>query len=297
MRRTRLAMKATQPGIQVTSGTVADAINEQRRLTDRDRRILHLLADHQVLTTDQLTHVAFTSPVTASHRLSALAARGVLARFRRCVRPGSQPWRYTLGVLGAIMHAAEHGKPIPRPSRITEKILSIAESPRLTHLLGINEFFTKLIYAAREGDSCELIEWWPERRIGATVGKIVQPDGYGKWSENGHKIGFFLEYDNGTEPLSRLMEKLSSYERLSNAGVTRPVLFVLPSPVRESHFHVEMNRDPQLIRTMRVATATSGHLDTVTPAEAVWLAAGTNRRLRLINLTRTTSTTAPRQAA
>jgi hypothetical protein len=57
------------------------------RLTDRDRYLVRLVADHRVLTTDQLCAVGFDSVITARHRLGALVRIGVLRRFRRTSRP------------------------------------------------------------------------------------------------------------------------------------------------------------------------------------------------------------------
>jgi len=51
-------------------------------LTERDRRLVRLVGEHRVLTTDQLCALGFGSIVTARHRLSVLAAIGVLRRFR-----------------------------------------------------------------------------------------------------------------------------------------------------------------------------------------------------------------------
>lgn len=77
MGRTRLATvatpntrPATRSTITITAGSVADAIDAGRHLTDRDRRVLALLAAHRVLTTEQITRVAFTSQITAQHRLA-----------------------------------------------------------------------------------------------------------------------------------------------------------------------------------------------------------------------------------
>jgi len=272
---------------------IADAIDAQRQTTDRDQLIISLLAQHHALTTEQITRVAFDSPITATHRLALLTRRGVLARFRRCQRPGSQSWRYTLGTLGAMMHAAEHGQPIPRASKVAERILALAQSPRLEHLLGINDFFTALLHHARQHDGCALGAWWPERQTGQAVGKIVRPDGYGEWTEDGRMVGFFLEYDTGTEQLSRLMDKLDAYRQLADAGVHRPVLFVLPGVVRQNHLHAEISRHPH--RELVVATMATDHLSATghSPAGPVWLVAGSNHRVRLIDLPAPVTATGP----
>jgi len=52
-------------------------------------------------------------------------------------------------------------------------------------------------------------------RCADTWGHIVQPDGYGRWRDHDREIDFFLEYDGGTEPLNRLVDKLDAYTELA----------------------------------------------------------------------------------
>lgn len=113
MSQLRLASIATRSGGHALPGSVADAIAAGRALTDRDRELIALLADHRVLTTDQIARLFYGHDNTARKRLVRLTERGILARFRTCVRPGSQTWRYTLGALGAMIHTASHGDTLP----------------------------------------------------------------------------------------------------------------------------------------------------------------------------------------
>ena len=76
-------------------------------LTDRDRYLARLVADHRVLTTDQLCAAGFDSIITTRHRLGALVQIGVLRRFRPHQPTGSAPWHYLLGPVGAILLGAE----------------------------------------------------------------------------------------------------------------------------------------------------------------------------------------------
>lgn len=63
--------------------------------------------------------------------------------------------------------------------------------------------------------------WWSERQATAAFGKIVRPDGYGEWVEHGRRVGFFL-VDHGTEPLPRLLDKLTGYRHLTELGIHHP---------------------------------------------------------------------------
>ena len=87
------------------------------RLTDRDRRILHLVSDHRVLTTEQLTVLEFGSRTRAQHRLQELHELDVMWRFRfPRAAGGSYPWRYALGYSGARLIAAQKAVRPPRPA-------------------------------------------------------------------------------------------------------------------------------------------------------------------------------------
>ena len=86
----RLDKKSTS-GIHITPISLFHTLSETQRLTPRDHHIITLLADHHVLTAEQLVGVGFPNSTRARHRLLLLHQRGVLARFRRYVWPGTQP--------------------------------------------------------------------------------------------------------------------------------------------------------------------------------------------------------------
>lgn len=267
------------------------AISAERQLTERDHQLLDLLADHQVLTTEQIARLLFASPDVARKRLVLLTRRGVLARFRACQRPGSQSWRYTLGPLGAIIHAAAADRPLPTAAKTHEKTLKLARSPRLQHLLGVNDFFVNLATHARAHDGCALTEWLSERDVTDACARIVRPDGYGQWRENGRSIGFFLEYDTGTETLDRLVGKLDGYRDLVEAGINRPVLFVLPGGKRQANFH-DLAANPDIAGRVPVATTTGDDIATASAAGRIWLLLADPARYCLIDLSRCAENTA-----
>jgi Replication-relaxation len=79
------------------------------RLTERDRHLCRLLAEHRVLTSRQLTELAFDHRDTAEDRLRTLTTLEVLDRFRPRRDTGSAPYHYVLGPAGAAVLAAEQG--------------------------------------------------------------------------------------------------------------------------------------------------------------------------------------------
>lgn len=259
------------------SGGIGRVADELRRLMPRDRRLLTLLAEHQVLTTEQIAVMFFDSERRARRRLLTLYQRGVLDRFRHGVRPGSQAWRWNLGPVGAAVVAAANNKQPPRPQQVRAAVDRLATSPRLHHLLETNQFFTQLAGHARHHPDTRLERWWSERRATAAAGGLVRPDGAGMWAEAGQRMAFWLEVDRGHEPQPRLIAKLhDGYARLAGTHLAWPVLFLLPNPAREDSLHHHLARTPT---PMTVATATTGQQ----PAGAVWRLAGhpADARVRL----------------
>jgi len=133
--------------------------------------------------------------------------------------------------------AAEHDTDLRRLGYRADKALQLAHSQRLAHTVGVNGFFTSLLGHARHRPPgrARLTAWLSERRCADQWGRIVRPDGYGRWQEAGREVDFFLEYDRGTEPLERLSSKLHGYGELADAtGIPTPVLLWLYSAGREA---------------------------------------------------------------
>jgi DNA-binding CsgD family transcriptional regulator len=266
----RAAGAARAAGRPRTPAT-ADLAALAARLTPRDRQLCRLLAEHRVLTTDQVAALLFGSPVTARHRLSILARLGVVERFRPLLAygDGSAPWHYVLGPAGAAVLAADQTPTGDRMGWRRDRALGIAHSQRLGHLVGVNGFFAALAGYARRRPDAALVLWLSERQCAARWGHVVRPDGYGRWQHGPQTVEFFLEYDNGTEPLNRVLAKLHGYAELAAAlhpATLAPVLLWLPGPGRETALRAAMGRPPVPVAT---ATARGG----THPAAPVWLPA------------------------
>ena len=132
--------------------------------------------------------------------------------------------------------------------------------------------------------------WWSDARPPPRSGRSCAPDGYGEWVEHGRRVGFFLELDNGTEPLPRLLDQLTGYAHLTELGIHHPLLILLPTTIRESHLHQRLRTDPRLDRGdgsgLIVATAAAEQLATTatSPADTVWLRPARHHCSRLIDL-------------
>jgi hypothetical protein len=249
------------------------------RVTGRDRRLCALLHEHRVLTTPQLTQLAFPSPDAAAKRLAILHQLGLLDRFRPHHTPGSAPYHYVLGSLGAAVLAAHHDQDPAAFGYRRDRTLALAHSRWLQHLVGVNGFFCALAATARQDPDAELEVWWSEQRCAARWGRLVHPDGYGRWREDHRRVDFFLEYDRATEAPQRLAGKLTGYLELAAAtGIATPLLVWLPTPARETTI-----RHALAGTNLPVATATPN--PDHSPAGPLWLPLhGSGPRRRLIEL-------------
>jgi hypothetical protein len=217
------------------------------RLTARDRWLIDMLYEHRVLTSAQITQLAFGVARSANMRLLELYRCRILDRFQPFVAPGTIPMHYVLDVTGAAILASEHGVGVTELRYRHDRAMAIAHNLRLAHTVAVNGFFTSLVALARHGGSDAannsagraLTAWWSEARCGRYFGEHVRPDGYGRWREydgtENRELDFFLEYDFGTEALTKVAAKLADYQQLAVAtGIVTPVLFWFPSLARES---------------------------------------------------------------
>ena len=250
----------------------------------RDRWLIDLLHHHQVLSTEHIAALAFDHVQTARNRLNILAHREVLSRFRDCVRPGSQSWRWTLGWVGAAYIAARDGAPTPRRATVAERANRLSSNPRLGHLLGVNGFFVDLAAYARHTPGARLGRWWSERQCRDIAGELAHPDGYGEFTDDGATASFWLEWDNATEPVRRVVEKLDGYAALHRAaGLHHAVLFRMQTPGQEASLQQRLRNHPAITRDGLLVATTHGE-QAAGPAGPVWLVPGNPVRLRLVDL-------------
>jgi hypothetical protein len=249
------------------------------RLTERDRVICRLLLEHRCLTTHQVADIGFTHLRNAQQRMETLYRFEVVERFRPLSWAGSGPYHFTLGPVGAAVVAAERGVEVADLAWQRGAVAVLARSEHLGHLVGVNGFFTALVRSARSRTDAALATWWSERRCTAAWGEAVRPDGYGVWAEQGARLPFLLEYDNGTERLARLADKLPGYARLAGAaGYPTWVLFRFASPAREVGARRVLDQSEVPLATAVLASGAA-------PDAAVWLAVGdSGPRLRLAAL-------------
>ena len=210
------------------------------------------------------------------------------------------------GVLGARYSALAAGRPVPTPRTVRIFQDRLVASPQLDHLIGANQFFTDLAHRARAHPAHRLACWWSAEHTAAVFAGRIHPDGYGIWEtspDGDHRphdqdsdrssgpggleqdddllhdgtrtpsrssVGFWLEYDTGSESLSRLVRKLDAYQRLlEQAGPDHPVLFWLPTRRRQDHLHRLLAEVPTVYR-VTIATGVHTPPTADSPAAAVW---------------------------
>lgn len=283
------------------AGRLADNPDHQARLswrlTPRDRWIMRMVHEHRVLTADHITDMAFPSYRSGRLRLRELFLWNVLDRFQPFATVGAAPMHYVLGPAGATALAAEEGLDRAHLGYRHDRALGIAHSLHLAHTVGVNGWFSALAADARHSGTASLDAWWSEYRCHRHFGDLVQPDAYGRYTEQARTVEFFLEFDFGTEALARVAGKLARYADLAAAtAISTPLLVWLPSARRETAARRLLAKAHAALpdrAAVPVATSAPDHLDPAdhgpSPADPVWLVLGqthrpTSGRVRLVEL-------------
>jgi hypothetical protein len=248
--------------------------DQLRTRTTRDRQLLQLLADHQVLTTAQIAQ-AWGAPLRRTqHRLTRLYQYRVLDRFRpyTAYGAGSAPYHWTLGPIGALeAAAARDATPAQlgwKPYRTTE----LAVSTQLGHRIGANGLFTALIAHTHRDLDSRLEIWQSPAAFTAGQAVTIRPDGYGVFSgqyDGQHRrLRFVVEHDTGTEPLPQLAGKLARYARLPDPPV---VLFRFLTDTRDHAARRYLADHPALrAGSLTAATTVLPHPPDRDPAGPIW---------------------------
>lgn len=253
-------------------------------LTQRDREICNDVFEHKVLTAVQIQHLHFTHPRVASRRLLKLFEHQVVDRFRPREGLGSAPNHYILGELGAHIIAGERGLDLKKLRDRRRTDLKLAYSPRLSHLVEVNEFFTWLTVACRDSDGgYRLVRWWSERRCAMECRDVVRPDALGELTGERGSCTFLFELDRGTERGDRLSEKLRSYEWFARIkkDTADAVLFLFPGHQREARARQKLDPFPGLVVATTHEEAFYGD-----PLGAVWLPLESDQRVQLLDVPR-----------
>lgn len=244
---------------------------------ERDLHILYEVYDKKVLTTHQIQDLFFPSPRATRRRLLLLYRYGLVDRFRPRAEIGRAPDHYLLGQAGAEVLAAHLGK---EPNEIyrRDRIARIAYSPFLEHLVSVNTFYSRLIWACRKSDRIR-VEWWGEDRTRRQWANIVIADGFGRIEGPNRSLKVFLEMDRGTESPYRLKNKLPAYHVAAQTDQgPDALLFCFPTSRREISARSALHP----IGLQIVTTYFPLHLDD--PLGDIWLPLNAQSRYSLLEI-------------
>ena len=271
----------TRPPVLPRRERLHDSLREiSWRLETRDHVLAQLLHEHRTLTTSQITAILFASPRTCRNRLGVLRTFDFVDWFIP-VRHGVRlPAHWVPGLLSARLIALRNGDKAPTAKALREIQDRVVATPHLGHIDGTNQFFVDLIAHARQHSETRLSRWWSGARTAAALGRRVHPDGHGAWRDAGREVGFFLEFDTGSESQPVVAAKLAPYRRLRiDGGPAWPVLFWLPTAAREANLHKRLAGMAPLGVTVATASREhAAHTVPAGPAGPVWKVAGNGRR-------------------
>ncbi|MGH2886604.1 MAG: replication-relaxation family protein, partial [Solirubrobacteraceae bacterium] len=249
-----------------------------RHLTERDREVALCLYDQQVLTTDQLTLLFFSSKRPAQDRLLFLYRQRVLDRFYPPSRfgTGKPQAHWLLDEAGAHLVAANHG--VDRRQLDWQRRADWSSHPQLAHRLEVNRFVTALIAGTLDDPSLAVMTWFGPRQAAARLGErmrgTVRPDAELILASAVGAIDLLLEWDRGTETLARLDEKLRRY-RLAEHKLhydddePRSILFVVPGLRRLDHLR-ELCRNLDRDGTWPILATTASELHVNGALARIW---------------------------
>ena len=240
-RRANVQREST-PALSRARRIGADRVFElARHLTERDREVALCLYDQQVLTTDQLTLLFFSSKRRAQDRLLFLYRQRVLDRFYPPSRfeAGKPQAHWLLDDAGAHLVAASLA--LDRRHLDWQRRDDWASHPQLAHRLEVNRFVTDLTAATLLDPTLGVVAWFGPRQAAARLGErmrgTVRPDGELILATARGPVDLLLEWDRATETLDRLDEKLRRYRTAEyklryEDDEPRSILFVVPGPRR-----------------------------------------------------------------
>lgn len=199
-------------------------------LTDRDRAILHDVAEFDLVSRPQLQRLRhFGSRTRANAVLARLVRFGYLAVRRQPLGGGSRRLIYHLGPTGYEFLHLEEQRHTRRSKRLSDLFLE--------HHLRITD--VRLEFMALKDPEYIFDRWLTDATLREAHLGVV-PDGFVEYRYAGLPFAAFVEIDLGTETLRRWEGKAAGYLQLAKSGAFRSVcnlryfrvLVIAPTPGR-----------------------------------------------------------------
>ena len=226
-------------------------------LGDREFALLLALAEHNVLSTEQIQMLFFNSQRRCQQVLFDLRSRGFINTFCWRSSRAREVDRHYLAPAGAQVLARHLGCGTRDLGDVPAD--DAAAAKRMAHRSGVNAFFCGIVSQTLTRAVYGLECWTDEHKVTTAFGE-VQPDGFGRLLHPGGATEFYFEYDLSTEHRRSLIDKFAKYLRVATHWESidgRPfpsVLFVVPGDHRELHLLkallAAVNQwDPSRVRT------------------------------------------------
>ena len=229
-------------------------------LTDRDREIVRVVAQHRVISSDDICLLVGSSSQGILRRLQKLYHGGFLDRPSGQRAFDHARMVYALGTKGAALLARETGE--RPPVDWAEKNRSLG-APFLEHTLMISRFQAALRAAARDTDDVVLERWLPDGAVRAAVmvrGESgteripIAPDAFftlklANEPDGQNRLHFALEADRGSMTTARFLTKARGYWHAWRDGQLQDALGVRTFQV------VTVTRSEERARNLSAAVA------------------------------------------
>ncbi len=208
----------------------------ERTLAERDRQILHLLAELRLASGEQLRRVFFVADGAGKTgakirscqiALNNLTSLGLLTRLARRIggkRGGSAGYVYALTGAGKKFVLRQRGGPAVRTRTSPE----FAEQFAL-HTLACTEVYVRLVEGVRHGEA-ELIAYesepacWRQRVGGFGRPITLRPDGFARIGIGEVERHWFIEVDRGTENQIAIARQGKAYLAYHQSGAEERVM-------------------------------------------------------------------------
>jgi Replication-relaxation len=242
----------------------------RQRLSERDLRILHQVAELRLMSARQIQLAHF---LVADHGNQAAASRATQRVLKRLtgerlltrlgrriggVRAGSAGFVLALGPIGQRL-LSEDG----RRQRGHEPGLRFVD-----HALAVSQLVVDLQLLARTG-VLDLLDLQAEPRAwrafgsGLSGGRVIRPDLYVALGSREYELRWFIEMDRATESLPVIRRKCRLYADYYQSGIEQAqggvfprVCWVVPSDARSEALKQLIERDAKLPAGLFVITTT-----------------------------------------
>ena len=183
-------------------------------LQDRDYALLKALSDYRYLSTSQIRARFFSKGPFVYRRLKKLADHRVIVRLQREVVGEAAELVHALSPEGA-RHLAQH------TGRSVSEFAMHRKASRffLEHELALNRFRFAFEEAVEKEPEVTIDQWTIKHSLPIPGGKKLIPDAYVILATPRGRAHFFVEVDQGTEPVPRIVrEKLYRYAAYQHGG-------------------------------------------------------------------------------